>query len=62
MLMVVLPAPMAGLPTPKAMDKVGPPLFCKGPRRGSTAIAPEIDPSSTRLLRLVPMVPPLKSM
>ena len=30
--MVASPAPMAGLPTPSAMVKVGPPLFCSGPR------------------------------
>ena len=30
--MVALPALMAGLPEPKAMVKVEPPLFCRGPR------------------------------
>jgi len=42
--------PMAMLPGRRAMVKVGPPLFCKGPRRGSAAMAPlVIDPSSTML-------------
>jgi len=51
--MLASPAPMAGLPKPKAMVKVGPPLFCRGPSLGSRAMAPPIDPSSTRLLVLV---------
>ena len=55
-----------GLKLVKAMVKVGPPLFCRGPRNGLPIIFPEpagelsafvIDPSSTRLLRLVPIVP-----
>ena len=32
MLMVALPKPIAMLPAPKAMVKVEPPLFCRGPR------------------------------
>ena len=64
--MVALAAPMAGLPTLKAMVKVGPPLLARVPRSGSPEMFPEpvgvleafvIDPSSTRLLVLVPMVP-----
>ena len=65
--MVVSPAAIAGLRAPSAMVKVGPPLFARGPRRGSPEMFPapgevlELSfkvPSSTRLLRLVPMVPP----
>ena len=48
MLMVASPAPIAGLPTPKAMVRVGPPLSCRGPRSGSALMAPlVIEPSST---------------
>ena len=46
-----------GVALVKAMVKVGPPLFARGPRRGSTAVAPDREPSSTMLLVLVPMVP-----
>ena len=49
MLIVALPAPMAGLPASRAMVKVGPPLFCRGPRRGSLVKAPDKEPSFTRL-------------
>ena len=65
--MVASPAAIAGLPSPSAMVSVDPPLFCRGLRKGSPEMFPEpvgvleesiIDPSSTRLLRLVPMVPP----
>ena len=59
LLTVESPAPIATLPAPRAIVKVGPPLSCRGPSRGSPVIAPDIDPSSTRLLVLVPMVPPL---
>ena len=59
--------PIAALPASSAMVKVGPPLFCKGPRRGSPERSPDpvgvlellvIDPSSTRLFELVTIVPP----
>ena len=55
-----------GLELVKAIVSVGPPLFCKVPRRGLPAMFPVpageleafvIDPSWTRLLVLVPMVP-----
>ena len=32
--MVALPWPIAGLPAPNAMVKVGPPLFCRVPSKG----------------------------
>ena len=49
MLMVASPAPMAGLPSRRAMVKVGPPLFWRSPRRGSPLMEPFVmDPSSTR--------------
>ena len=64
--MVASPAAKAGLPGSRARVRVGPPLFARGPRRGSPEMFPEpgevleasvIDASSTRLLRLVTMVP-----
>ena len=69
LLTVALPVPMAALIPPvvsRAMVKVGPLLFCRTPRLGSPIMFPEpavveeefvIVPSSTRLLRLVPIVP-----
>lgn len=65
LLMVALPVEIAGLLAPSAMVKVGPPLSCRGPRIGSPEMSPEpveieellvIEPSSTRLLELVPIV------
>ena len=53
MLIVALPPAVTedGLKFVKAMVSVGPPLFVRGPRKGSPRIAPlVIDPSSTRLL------------
>ena len=64
--MDALAAAMAGLPLSSAKVRVGPPLFWRVPRRGSPEMSPEPigvlealfkDPSSTRLLRLVTMVP-----
>ena len=65
--MVALPVAIAGLPVNSAMVEVEPPWLVRGPRRGSPEMFPVpgevleasvIDPFSTRLLRLVPMVPP----
>ena len=45
--------PIAGLPAPKAMVKVGPPLSCKGPRlicAPVTVAAPVKEPVVIRLL------------
>ena len=64
--MVASPAAMAGLPGSRARVRVGPPLFAKGPRRGSPEMFPEpgevleasvIDASSTRLFLLVTILP-----
>ena len=51
--MVALPAPIAALPAPKAMVKVGPPLFCRGPRLSwalVTGVAPVRVPIVIKLL------------
>ena len=51
--MVALPAPIATLPAPKAMVKVGPPLFCRGPRLSwalVTGVAPVRVPIVIKLL------------
>ena len=66
LLIVALPALIAALPFNNAIVKVGPPLICRGPRSGSPEMFPDPvgvleafvkDPSSTKLLRLVLMVP-----
>src|SRR5262245_20861459 len=50
------PASMAGEPASSAKVLVEPPLFASGPRFGSPLRAGEQEPSSIRLLVLVPMV------
>ena len=65
--MVALPVAMAALPANSAMVKVGPPLFAKGPRRGSAVKAgvkvPVTVPRvSTRLLVFVFGAKPTKSL
>ena len=64
LLIVALPPAVTemGLKLVKAMVNVGPPLFCRRPRKGSTANAPlVIDPSSTMLLVEKTGWPPTKS-
>ena len=54
--MVALPVLMARLPAPKAMLKVGPPLFCRVPRLSCavvTVVAQENEPCVTRLFAAV---------
>ena len=56
---------MAGLETSNAWVSIAPPLFCSGPRSGSTLIwspGPVRKPAPSSLLRLKPLeitVPPL---
>ena len=54
--MVALAVPIAELPVPKAMVKVGPPLSCRGPRLSCsevTVVAQENEPCETRLFAAV---------
>src|SRR6185503_15274378 len=51
-----LPAPSAVEPASNAKVLFGPPLSASGPRLGSPLREAEQLPSSTRLLRLVPIV------
>jgi len=53
--MVALAVPMAALPVSRAMVKVGPPLFCKGPRLSCsevTVVAQEIEDCVVRLFAI----------
>lgn len=58
-----MPAPIAGLPAPRAIVKVGPPLFCREPSNGSAMRIPVAQALSgcpdMRIIghcRLVPLV------